>query len=316
MRALLCLEIREFLDSCSLKYDFRGDCFFLPDSSLLIVPVILKGDYCRNEVNEVNEVKRDISAKQIGNLRQIRIYEDLWFTKGDIIRNRLRALLGKGEVVFARKCRVAKIDTPIAREFLDNNHILGYSRAKYFYGLFYSQRIYNELSDLPIDQSNELIKERLVAVASFSAGRPMKRDRGVKVEDKSGDKAGDKAVVSSYEWVRYASVGSTRVVGGMGRLLNAFVEHERPQEVMSYADSDWDKGNAYLRLGFELIGKTPPVKFMVDPKTYERYSLKKLLKDRKYQQEDKYSDLELDQNQLILLLNSGNFKFLRSFSFL
>ncbi len=297
MRALLCLEIREFLDLCSLKYDFRGDCFFLPDSSLLIVPVILKGDYCRNEVNEVNEVKRDISAKQIGNLRQIRIYEDLWFTKGDIIRNRLRALLGKGEVVFARKCRVAKIDTPIAREFLYNNHMLGYSRAKYFYGLFYSQKIYNEPSDL----SNDLIKEQLVAVASFSAGRPMKRDRGE---------------VNSFEWIRYASTGSTRVVGGMGRLLSAFVEHERPQEVMSYADSDWSKGSAYLRLGFELIGKTPPVKFMVNPKTYERYSLKKLLKDRKYQQEDKYSNLELDQNQLILLLNSGNFKFLRSFSFL
>ncbi|MFA6770511.1 MAG: hypothetical protein WCR71_04990, partial [Bacteroidales bacterium] len=213
--------------------------------------------------------------------RQIKIYEDLWFTKGDIIRNRLRALLGKGEVVFARKCRVAKIDVQMAREFLDNNHILGYSRAKYFYALFYSKK--------------------LVAVASFSASRPMKRDG---------------RVVNSFEWVRYASLGSSRIVGGMGRLLSIFVEQEKPQEIMSYADLDWGGGNAYKKLGFKLIGKTAPLKFMIDPKTHQRHSLKKLLRDHKYNKECKYRDQELNDKQFILLLNSGNLKFLRSFTFL
>lgn len=287
MEPLFVLEIRDFLDSCSFKYEFRGGCFYLLNSLVMIVPVSLKGDKCANETN----------------FRQIKIYEDLWFTKGEIIRNRLKALLGKGEVVFARKCRIVIIDTPVAREFLDNNHILGYSRAKFFYGLFYSTH------------SGDLSKERLVAVASFSAGRPMKRIKG-RQRATNGEIDSTEIFVSSFEWIRYASVGASRVIGGMGRLLNAFVEHKNPQEVMSYADSDWSVGNAYSKLGFELVGKTAPVKFMIDPNTYERYSLKKLLRDRKYQKESKYSNQELNQNQFILLLNSGNLKFIRSFSLL
>lgn len=333
MRLLFVLEIREFLDSCSLKYDFKGNRFYLPDSSLLILPVPLIGDDCLDKENESNQ------ANNINGLRQIKIYEDLWFTKGDIIRNRLRALLGKGEVIFARKCRVAKIGAKMASGFLESNHILGYSKSKYFYGLFYSERLNSLPSDISNEASlakyntlgNDLEKEKLVAVAAFSASRPMKRDN---------------VAVDSFEWVRYASVGSSRVIGGMGRLFNMFVEQQSPQEVMSYADLDWGGGdayngvgNAYKKLGFELIGKTAPVKFMVDPKTYQRYSLKKLLRDRRYNKNytqsnqehnipndknlndknlnDKViNDKDLNEKEFILLLNSGNFKFLRSFSFL
>lgn len=289
MEQLFVLEIREFLDSYSLKYYLIENHLILPNYCLKLSFVSLnRGASLNNDGSSLEKVNENSQKVDDGGFSEIRVYEDLWFTKGDIIKNRLRALLGKGEAIFARKCKVTTIDTNKAKEFLEKNHILGYSRAKYFYGLFYC--------------------ERLVAVAAFSAPRPIKRESGV---------------VSSFEWVRYASIGSSRVVGGMGRLLSLFVEQQRPQEVMSYADLDWGghsgynrSGNAYTKLGFKLVGKTPPVKFMVDPKTYHRYSLKKLLKDRKYNNSSKHNSQELLEKQFILLLNSGNLKFLRSFPLL
>jgi len=59
----------------------------------------------------------------------------------------------------------------------------------------------------------------------------------------------------SCEWVRYACLPGIRVVGGMGRFLDVFVEKVRPDDVMSYADASWSEGESYRTLGFELVGK-------------------------------------------------------------
>ena len=77
---------------------------------------------------------------------------------------------------------------------------------------------------------------RFPAVATFSNARRWLKD-GVKI--------------SSYEWVRYASLPELRVIGGMGKLLNAFIDDVGPDDIMSYADAaQQDGGEAYRRLGF------------------------------------------------------------------
>ena len=81
----------------------------------------------------------------------------------------------------------------------------------------------------------DIAEGALVAVAMFSAPRPM--ERGSKV-------------VQSYEWVRYASIGNYRVVGGMGKLMSFFIGKLSPDEIMSYADKDWSDGDVYKKLGF------------------------------------------------------------------
>jgi hypothetical protein len=155
---------------------------------------------------------------------------------------------------------------------LNANHILGYARAKYKYALF--------------------LDDTIVAVATFSASRPMERECGV---------------VESYEWVRYAADGAVRVTGGMGKLLAHFVRSVSPDEVMSYADADWGVGSAYSTLGFKLAGLTPPIRFFVDTETFDRVSEKKLLKDKRCCLQ------EFKMNNYTLLTSSGNFKFLRLF---
>ena len=50
--------------------------------------------------------------------------------------------------------------------------------------------------------------------------------------------------------MRYASAEGLGVNGGMGKLLNAFIEEVHPDDVMSYADASWSDGDVYRKLGF------------------------------------------------------------------
>ncbi|MCR5548087.1 MAG: hypothetical protein K6F25_04985 [Bacteroidales bacterium] len=134
--------------------------------------------------------------------------------------------------IFARNCSVRRITRPEASAFLDANHRLGSTGGRYFYGLFVDRTTGAAETLLP--------PGTLVAVASFSTPRCWERD-GRRIR--------------SYEWIRYASVSGFRVTGGMSRLLAAFVEEVRPDDVMSYADVSWpDGGEAYRTLGFKSEG--------------------------------------------------------------
>ena len=131
--------------------------------------------------------------------------------------------------IFARNCTVRRIDKPTAARFLDRYHRLGDTTSRYRYGLFTVRTTGKE--ELRLEPGT------LVAVAGFSNARRWRK----------GDRT-----ISSYEWVRYASLEGVRVVGGMGKTLKAFIKDVEPDDVMSYADilSD-DSGDAYRVLGFE-----------------------------------------------------------------
>ncbi|MHC1781106.1 MAG: hypothetical protein AB9922_12825 [Bacteroidales bacterium] len=266
MRSSFLLTVSSFLTECSVEH-ILSDSFIKVINSELIIRVRWLG-MAKDEV-ESREFVSDDGKK----LKIINLYEDLWYTKGDIVKNRLLALMGKGDVIFARKCVVVPLSAQASDEFLNNNHLLGAAKCKYRYGLVYNRQI--------------------VAVTAFSASRPMKRGE---------------AMVDSYEWVRYANLGSLRVAGGMGKVMNHFVKEERVQEIMSYADIDWGDGDVYRKLGFTLAGETPPIEFYVNRDTFERISLKKLRNDRKFK--------SIPESDMVLVLNSGNLKFLRLFSLL
>ena len=136
--------------------------------------------------------------------------------------------MGPSTCIFARNCRVSRIDKPAAGAFLDANHRLGDTGSRYRYGLFVERCTGSGEAEFPVGT--------LVAVATFSNARRWVKD-GVKI--------------SSYEWVRYASLKEIRVIGGMSKLLNAFIEDVKPDDIMSYADSEQqDGGEVYRRLGF------------------------------------------------------------------
>lgn len=105
---------------------------------------------------------------------------------------------------------------------------MGDASCRYRYGMFVRRKTGASESSYP--------EETLVAVSEFSAARRWTK----------GDRR-----ISSYEWIRYASLRDLRIVGGMGKMLQAFIEDVSPDDVMTYSDpSSEDGGAAYRRLGF------------------------------------------------------------------
>jgi hypothetical protein len=59
----------------------------------------------------------------------------------------------------------------------------------------------------------------------------------------------------SFEWIRYASLKGFRVVGGMGKLMQAFVDDLQPDDIMTYVRSQESDGDAFRALGFDFEGE-------------------------------------------------------------
>jgi len=138
--------------------------------------------------------------------------------------------LGRLNTVFARNCTASRIDKDTAGGFLCAHHRMKDASCRYRYGLFV-RRITGE------GESSDFPKGTLVAVGTFSSARRMR----------DGSR--------SFEWVRYASLTGCRVVGGMGKILEAFAADVHPDDVMTYADERWSDGQVYLELGFTLEEK-------------------------------------------------------------
>ncbi len=137
--------------------------------------------------------------------------------------------LCEGELlsVFARNCEIRRINKPEASAFLNQYHRFGDAACKYRYGIYVRRS--TGAREFAMDAGT------LVAVAEFSGARRwLKNGR----------------TISSYEWVRYASLPYLSVVGGMGKVLKHFVEEVRPDDIMTYANQDWSDGGVYRALGF------------------------------------------------------------------
>ncbi|MGM9734936.1 MAG: hypothetical protein ACI3ZL_00840 [Candidatus Cryptobacteroides sp.] len=181
------------------------------------------------------------------------ISRDRWERSRDMMLGRILAHLGIHSQIYARNCEVRRIDKPAAARFLAASHSYGDASCKYRYGLFVKRHTGHLLTEghgdtLPAPGS-------LVAVSEFSGARRWKKGE---------------AVISSYEWIRYASLPTLRVNGGMGKMLRHFIAQVHPDDIMSYADLEWSEGGVYEQLGFVCEGRKEPVGFVFDGSTWER----------------------------------------------
>lgn len=211
------------------------------------------------------------------NIQLIIIWEDWWIAKQNILRWRILSHLGRFTGVHGRLCNVARITKTQADNFLLQNHLHGSPHAKHKYGLFY--------------------KKNLVAVATFSSGRPVERFG---------------KTYRSYELVRFANSENVIVNGGIGKLVSYFVAEQNPDDIMSYADCDWSSGNSYNKLEFKFIEYTEPQKFYLNVKTCQRYYPKKLPQEllQQYAQQSLSLDDFLATLDIFTIYNSGNKKYL------
>lgn len=128
--------------------------------------------------------------------------------------------------VHGRKTKVVSIDKQSKKQFLSKNHLQGNCASSIDLGLIY--------------------RDKIVSVACFSRNRFSKKTK--------------------YELVRLCSLKNYSVRGGASKLIKHFAKHymQAGEQLVSYADRRYSKGNVYQSAGFEFKHYSPPGFFYVD----------------------------------------------------
>jgi hypothetical protein len=264
-------DVKEWLTNLNIKFVNKGMNFYFPDKNFSLTAISMGTFNTKSTNPNIYEL-----ASEINNIQtpHIYLYEDRWWHSPLLCKGHILSRLGMVQNVFARNCEAKIISTQEANDFLNIHHDYGAAKAKYKYGLF--------LKKAPF---------AMVAVATFSSPRKMNRE----------------GPILSYEWIRYASTINIRVIGGMGKLMAAFVKDIAPDEIMSYSDSEWSQGESYRKLGFKEVKGHPPVPFVVYKETMERVSFSKL---RRVQSD---FDTLLKSEGVFTIYNMGSRKWLHNF---
>lgn len=215
-----------------------------------ILPVGISATTPEEAAFHAEETAKAVEAiKEMTGTSPVIIPEDRWRCRTSMMKERLLAHLGRHSQIYARNCEVRRIEKAEAADFLHRTHSYGDAACRYRYGLFLKRHTGH------LAMETACIPGQFVAVATFSNAR-----KWIK-----GEKT-----IRSYEWTRYASLPGIRVNGGMGKLLKAFIEEVRPDDIMSYADLEWSEGAVYEQLGFIREGHKSPVCFRIPTSTWER----------------------------------------------
>lgn len=193
-------------------------------------------NYCN-----INYPKNNLELLNNSDKKLITIYSDQLENKYEIIKSRLNTLLGKNNIIYARKCELKELSHKELKDFLDTNHIQGNVNSNIRYGLFYN---------------NELIASMSFCKLRKALGRSHRE--------------------GSYELVRFCNKLNTTVVGAAGKLLSHFINTAKPKEIISYADRNWSDGNLYETLGFKFIMNTSSnYYYIINNKRYNRFKFRK-----------------------------------------
>ena len=144
------------------------------------------------------------------NIQLIHIFEDEWRDKQDIVKSRLSGLLNMNTVIYARDCECREVSSQDAMKFLNENHLQGAIGSMYRYGLYYN--------------------DKLVSLMTFGKSRFNETE---------------------FELLRFCNVLWTHIIGGASKLFTHFLrDHQEINEIISYADRRWSRGQVYEKLGF------------------------------------------------------------------
>jgi hypothetical protein len=217
---------------------------YIPDKKIAIE---YNGIYFHSEISggksKNYHLNKTNKCKDIG-IRLIHIFEDEWLENEDLVRGKLRHILGKNDdKVYARECSIIEISTSEASEFLEKNHIQGNTSSAVKIGIFY--------------------KLDLIGVMTFSKRKIFNTD-------------------DIWELVRFST--SMQIVGGFSKMLKFFEINYNPKNLITYSLRRWsdDDNNVYIKNGFmkgDII--YPGFHYVKSGKRYNRINFQKhKLKDK------------------------------------
>ena len=173
-----------------------------------------------NNMNTSKTYYLDKSLKcEAQGIQLVHIFENEWLCKQDIVKSRLKNLLGVyDKAVYARKCEVREVDSKTSKEFQEANHLQGAINSKVSLGLYDG--------------------EELVSLMTFGKCRFDKKHE--------------------WEMLRFCNKLGYHVPGAAGKLLKHFEKAYNPRSIVSYADRRWSQGKLYKALGFKLSHASSP----------------------------------------------------------
>jgi hypothetical protein len=149
----------------------------------------------------------------------IHLHQDVWNRSPSIVQSRIKSKVGiHRSRIYARKTIATRIPKSVYLPFLETNHLWGGTSAKSGYGLYATT------------SENE---QELVAVATFSSKR--------KVSRANSD-------YYSFELLRFCTKLDTTIVGGLTKLISAFVKHNTKS-----SNSSNRKDNGDNSIGIDII---------------------------------------------------------------
>lgn len=174
-----------------------------------------------------------LAAKK-ANIRLIQVFEDEWLNKEEIVKSRIKHMLGLyDKKIGARQVKIRTIDAKSKNSFLEASHIQGSDRSSFKYGAFYN---------------NELVGVMTFCVPRVSLGRKEKK-------------------VGEYELSRFATKSGYQVYGLASKMFKHFVSNEEVTSVYTYSDLRWNKmhgtGSVYENIGMVFLSYSEPNYFYV-----------------------------------------------------
>ena len=233
------LLIRDILDKYNIEYQTNIRSIILPKELDIYIPskriaIECNGIYWHSKKEPSYHQNKFIECQQKG-VQLLTLWEDWIRNKPEIVESIIKSKLGiiKNKVG-ARKCEVKLVESSVCREFLNKNHIQGFSPSAIKLGLYYN---------------NEL-----VSVMTFSKSRV-----GIgKNED-------------GYELVRFCNKLNTNIIGAASKLLNYFIKQYQPKQIVSYSSNDISNGNLYKVLGFTKENKASTAYWYINQIDFQRY---------------------------------------------
>jgi DNA-directed RNA polymerase subunit RPC12/RpoP len=182
-----------------------------------------------------------ILCKNVG-VTLLQFFDDEWHNKKEICLSIINSKLGIfNKVIGARKCSLKRVSPSTQREFLELNHIQGYSPSSIAYGLFYDKE--------------------LIALGCFSKSRYNKK--------------------YIYELLRFATKIGFRVQGGLSKIIAEFQNNYSTSNLISYCDKRLFTGKSYESVGFKKIDESEPNYYYMHTSNYKiRYSRIKFQKHK------------------------------------
>lgn len=129
----------------------------------------------------------------------------------------------------------------------------GATGAKYSYGLF-TKTTTAEDSD-----KKDTTTTTLVAVATFSAHRNIKRGP-------------QKEKFRSHELLRYCSQRDTRVIGGISKLCSHFIKMHKPNDIVTCIDRDFGDGSGWHKMGFHTVDQMEPIVMAISQQQHTNHT--------------------------------------------